>query len=248
MGDVYVIEEGVRRSIAEVFPKNKIIVFPQTIHFSKTKRGRDEMKKTVKSYDGHKNLTLIARESVSYDIMRKDFVNNKVLLTPDIVLSMDYKKRYSRKGALMCIRSDVEGKLTALEKEKLNSWLGDRFQDVRYTDTVTYNRFYFLSPRRFIVAFKLRQFAHAEFVVTDRLHGMVFAAITGTPCIVFSNFNHKVKGVYEWVKDLGYIQYCESTKDLEKIDIEKLMDDAKIYDPGTFDKYWDLIRSEIKSK
>ena len=26
-------------------------------------------------------------------------------------------------------------------------------------------------------------------VVTDRLHGMIFCAITGTPCVVFSNYN-----------------------------------------------------------
>ena len=32
--------------------------------------------------------------------------------------------------------------------------------------------------------------------MTDRLHGMIFSVITGTPCIVFDNFNSKIKNAY----------------------------------------------------
>lgn len=47
-------------------------------------------------------------------------------------------------------------------------------------------------------------------MVTDRLHGMIFAYITGTPAIVFSNSNQKVKNCFEWIKDCGYIFYMDS--------------------------------------
>ena len=60
---------------------------------------------------------------------------------------------------------------------------------------------------------KLQEFADAEFVITDRLHGMVFAAITETPCIVFSNYNQKVKGTYEWISCLPYIKYARDVRD-----------------------------------
>ena len=39
---------------------------------------------------------------------------------------------------------------------------------------------------------------------------MAFAALTETPCVVFSNYNHKVKGTYQWLKHLPYIKYVES--------------------------------------
>ena len=37
---------------------------------------------------------------------------------------------------------------------------------------------------------------------------MIFSYLTKTPCIVFSNSNYKVKGVYNrWLKDFDYIKF-----------------------------------------
>jgi len=55
----------------------------------------------------------------------------------------------------------------------------------------------------------------AECVVTDRLHGMVLSAVTGTPCVVFSSGYHKVEGCYEWIKELGYISFIRNIDELE---------------------------------
>src|SRR5699024_1734022 len=52
---------------------------------------------------------------------------------------------------------------------------------------------------------KFKEFSTSKLVVTDRLHGMIFSLITGTPCIAFDNISKKVSGVYEWFKDTGYI-------------------------------------------
>lgn len=40
---------------------------------------------------------------------------------------------------------------------------------------------------------KLLEFSDSEAVITDRLHGMVFAAIMNTPCMVLTNCNYKIK-------------------------------------------------------
>ena len=50
----------------------------------------------------------------------------------------------------------------------------------------------------------------SELVITDRLHGMIFGAVTGTPTIVLNSKSHKVIGCYEWLKHLDYIRLCES--------------------------------------
>ena len=65
-----------------------------------------------------------------------------------------------------------------------------------------------ISPRRreFFLNKKLDEFAKAEIVITDRLHGMIFATITGTPCIAFDNLSNKVSGVYEWIMDQSYVK------------------------------------------
>ena len=54
---------------------------------------------------------------------------------------------------------------------------------------------------------KLEQFKKAKLIITDRLHGMIFATITATPCIAFGNSNGKVKNVYGWLKHNEYIKY-----------------------------------------
>ena len=38
---------------------------------------------------------------------------------------------------------------------------------------------------------KIEEFQSAELVITDRLHGMIFSVITGTPCIAFDNLMRK---------------------------------------------------------
>ena len=62
---------------------------------------------------------------------------------------------------------------------------------------------------------KFNELQTSQIVITDRLHGMLFAAITETPCVVFSNFNHKISESYKWLKELKYISFCNSIDELE---------------------------------
>ena len=55
----------------------------------------------------------------------------------------------------------------------------------------------------------LNEFLRCKVVITDRLHGMLFAAITKTPCIVTKSLDYKITGTYEWIKDLNYIKFVE---------------------------------------
>ena len=50
-------------------------------------------------------------------------------------------------------------------------------------------------------------FSRSRVVITDRLHGMIFAFITVTPALVLPNSNFKVEKCYEWIKDCGFIKF-----------------------------------------
>ena len=67
----------------------------------------------------------------------------------------------------------------------------------------------------------LNKFLSAKVVITDRLHGMVFAVITKTPCIITKSLDHKVPGTYKWIKNLNYIKMID---DLEFEKIENIID------------------------
>ena len=93
---------------------------------------------------------------------------------------------------------------------------------------------------------KLEELASARLVITDRLHGMVFAAITGTPCIVFSNYNHKVKGTYEWIRYLPYIRYAETAQEAQALLPELLEMGGQVYDNGPLQPYFEKLAGVVR--
>lgn len=249
LGDTYPQEEDVRRFMIQGFPENRILIFPQTIFFSDTEEGREFAKESAKIYGEHANLTIIAREQVSFDLATKTFANNKVILTPDIVLSLEIQQhKQTRNGVLICLRNDVEKTLNDNAHNNIALFAKDISETITITDTISSDRFFILKKKSTIVKKKLRQFSGAELIITDRLHGMVFAAITGTPCLVFSNFNHKVSGTYAWIKDLDCIQFCSTVDDLQSVNINGLMEVARSHNPNTFDNYWTIIQSLIADR
>jgi len=241
-GDAYVEEEKLRRFFVNNFSDNRIIIFPQTIHFSDSQSGRQELAKSISVYSRHNNLSLIAREEHSYQLMRKYFNHNVILLTPDIVLSLNIiNKSYKRKGIKICLRNDQESLLSHQDKLKINRLAIKYNSDISFIDTISKIKFYFLRNKSNTVKKKLYEFSTAELVITDRLHGMVFSAITGTPCVVFSNYNHKVTGTYRWLYKLPYIYYCTDINNLEQCISKVYRSDVYKYDPIVFNKYWKRI-------
>ena len=146
-----------------------------------------------------------------------------IFLIPDTVLSLNnlvLPKRENKNG-LLCLRADTESKLSFENKELLENAVRKFCSEVVLTDTVHTEEV--PHELKHIHTYKiLGEFARAKFVVTDRLHGMIFAAITGTPCVAMANYNHKVKETYKWLKDLPYIVFCEDIKDIETC-IEKVL-------------------------
>ena len=99
-----------------------------------------------------------------------------------------------------------------------------------------------------IVRKKLLSFASSKLVITDRLHGMIFAAITGTPCIVFSNYNHKVRGTYEWISYLPYIKFADKAEDVAAFLPELLAMQDCAYDNTPLKPYFDQLAKAIREQ
>ena len=76
-------------------------------------------------------------------------------------------------------------------------------------------------------------------MITDRLHGMIFCAISENPCIVFGNYNQKVKGAHEKINNLPYIKHIDSMDNIN-LEIDNLL---KIRD-----RWLDFLMIELKIK
>ena len=219
IGTLWPNEQDMVNSIIENFPSNRIIILPQTFYFSNDDMGKKELNKMQKLVKKHHDIHIFTREKKSYDFCMKYFYfANTIELVPDMVISLKYMNSFDRKGILLCFRTDKE---RVIDDKSLNE-LYNKFDGlILKTDTVINHRIS-LKKRKYYLKNKLLEFQKSKLVVTDRLHGMLFAAITGTPCIAFNNLSHKVKGVYEWLKPLKYIVFSESKDDLFSL-IDKLM-------------------------
>ena len=196
VGDLYLVEEELHRKIISEFPNNKIVIFPQTIYFSDTERGALELTKSSRIYNSHKDLTLFARGETSLEIAKKHFYKVKTILMPDSAHVLRSHYVFDRSGALLCLRDDKEGKLDREGKDlivntaKALTGSIDRSSNI-HTEDVT------REIRGLVVRKELMRFAKHQVVITDRLHGMIFSAVTGTPCVVLSSYNHKIREYYE---------------------------------------------------
>lgn len=122
IGNLYLWHEEIRRRAIAKFKNNKIIIFPQTIYFENNEEGVKEEKNTIEVYNSHKDLTLIAREKKSYEIMKEKFPKNNVILTPDIVTYLDKTEPLqNREGILLAMRNDKEVKLEQYEKTNMET-------------------------------------------------------------------------------------------------------------------------------
>lgn len=127
-GNYYMDDEMIRRSVISRFKNNRIIMFPQTVYFSRDKEGEEELKRSVSIYNKNKNLILIARDAESFECLKANFTNDMYML-PDVVLSLNaINMEKERKGVLICLRSDKESVMNHQNVDEIESFLKDRIR------------------------------------------------------------------------------------------------------------------------
>jgi len=204
MSDIYFDIELLRQFVIKHFRGYHIISFPQTIFYSDTLSGRYMFYLAKKCYKSNRNLILMARESISYDKMSKHF-SCQVILTPDIVMYLDKSTpSLKREGITFCIRNDKEKKIDSEHINLLRNKLHDSYILYDYDTHIGHDG---LTQKECMLELTKiwNHFKKSKWVITDRLHGMIFCFITKTPCIVLPNNNYKVEKCYEWIKECGYI-------------------------------------------
>lgn len=213
LGALWPNEEYRFRRILGAFESHRVVVFPQTVTFDRaTPEGEAFFKESVVSWCAHPDLTICCRERQSKRFVAENFPGVHALLTPDAVFGLEVPSmRTKRRGVLLCMRADRErvlddatvGSLRRAVEAALPS------EPIACTDTVV--NWHVSSARREREVFsKLSEFSSARLVVTDRLHGMIFAAITGTPCVALNNSNGKVGRVHEWIAELPYVKFYQN--------------------------------------
>lgn len=242
LGTLWPKAEMTIRAIIESCPKSNILLFPNTVYYEDNHQLSIE--DSIRIYNSNPRLTVCTREKISYDLVANMY--NNVKLVPDMVLSMNQiEGTYERNGCLVCLRNDIEKTMADGYRNQLVSTISRLFgENITYTDMVVDYRIS-KEDRENELNKKFSQFLKAKLVITDRLHGMIFSAITGTPCFVINSKSPKVKGCYEWIKNLGYIIFVENTNEIEHI-YNRLQGRKYKYDNSHLTDYYDELVKSIK--
>ena len=246
LGNRYPSEENVRRTVIEKFPNNKVYILPQTIYFDDS--GSDELEKSIKIYNQHKHLTIFARGKISLENANKYFPNSKNYLSIDSALYLNMDYNFERNGILCCIR-DLDDE-SAFNMDTYNELLGViKKHDSNYSFTTNTSKD---SINKLNLSWEvynqLENFAKHKLIITDRLHGLIFALITNTPCIALSSYNFKIKENYDMLKDNEMISFID--KDINELDnaIEKFMNmDISNY-KNDYKEYFNEMINVIRDK
>lgn len=228
LGTLWPEIEEMYRSVIRANPDSRIIILPNSIYYEDSEYGRCEFEESKRIYNAHADLTVYARERLSYQLMKTAYRNVK--LAPDMVLGLnEAKDRGERNGCLLCLRRDIEKTLCEDDRKKIEAFAAKTFgENVRQSDTVLDHNVP-VSGRKAELEKKFDEFGKAQLVITDRLHGMIFCAITGTKCIVLDSKSPKMRGCYEWISDLGYIRFADSPEKLDAV-WQQLQDCAAVFD------------------
>jgi len=209
LGNLWIEEEKMVRDIINNFADNKIIIMPQTIYFTPNESGWKELSQTKKIYEKHSDLNICLRDRKSYNLIKLAMkIKGQVFYVPDIVTYLNEQKDdRKRRNVLFCIRSDKEKVLDDIMVFKLCDYFNKKELAYSFITTVLDKKIFFYE-RTQILENMLEDFRQSILVLTDRLHAMLFAAITGTPCLAFDNISGKIEGAYEWIQHLDYIKYA----------------------------------------
>lgn len=216
LGTLWDYEDDKITDIIARFRENKIIVFPQTCYYDDTDAAKAKSEHNQRVYAAAKRLRVMLRDEESYRVFTARFPETHAYYVPDVVLSLCPEIESSeRKGALVCFREDREKVDGSDEmKKRLREALSARGLSQKETSTLV-NRGVGSQTREQELKEKFSEFATAEIVVTDRLHAMLFCAITGTSCVAVDNISRKVSGSYKWIEELSYIEVIDSVDEIE---------------------------------
>jgi len=245
MGTLWTEPERLHRRVIQENPKSPVFILPNTIFYEDSPWGQEDFRKSIAIYNQHNALYLYAREKISYETMKAVYKNVKLI--PDMVFSLDESGcQQTRSGCLICLRFDKEKTLTEEQTRAVLSQAESLFAgNVRRTDTVIDHNV-LPQEREQTLREKFREFASAQLVITDRLHGMVFCAITGTPCILLGSRSPKIRGCYEWIRNLPYIRFADQPEQISAL-FREMADKETHYDNSHLRRYYQELAGDILS-
>lgn len=244
LGSIYLEDERLKRYIIEKYKNHKICIFPQTVEYESSKKGEHELRKTQKCFGAHNHLLIVAREKKSYLRIKDIFPSNEHYCCPDMAFQLNFSKSnvQNKTNELVgiCLRNDIEATDDYFEKERKCLTLARdysyEFFSTLDTGTISPNQ------RKEKVDKLLKCISKYKFVITDRLHGMIFSIISGVPCVAIATRSPKIISTLDWKE----IQNKACLFQKEGVDVEHIMSAYIPFDNECFRSYYIELARRVR--
>jgi len=228
LGDLWPAYQAFREKILRDFPNNRIIQFPQSIHFDEGVNA----KRFRSIANSHGAFTLFVRDRRSFAFAR-DVLNVEAVLTPDSAFGLGrlsrpcaptsdymYLRRTDKEAMPVderygkASRQEVEG-VDWLAASSLEALLHRRFRAMtmlcRFGDS---GRRSLSSYMDCLARLRLKRglalLSSGRTVITDRLHAMILSLLAGIPVIALDNRVGKLSAFIEtWLQECDLVQFAE---------------------------------------
>jgi len=245
--DLYSMED-IYKNACKIFVEFPILIFPQTIFYKSELKLQD----TANVLNKQGNVTLMVRDSKSYETAKHFFTGCRLLLYPDIVTSLIGSLTFSekREGILFCTRNDLEAYYSHEQIECLRK----RFYNLHTEKTDTtlpLQSKYMIRNREKILQDIVSSYSRFKLVITDRYHGTILSLISGTPVIVLKTSDHKLSSGVDWFPD-SFHDYVSLADDLdEAYELAKEILNKKLdykLTPYFKENYYDKLKNILENE
>ncbi|MBZ7651635.1 polysaccharide pyruvyl transferase [Klebsiella grimontii] len=217
-GDLYDVHQNLRISLVENFKENRIIIFPQTAHFSDL----DKLNHDISIFRKHSDVILFARDAKTFDLFQR--FSDKVFLMPDMAHQLYGNLpicNVENNEALYFLRVDKEKndlQLTYANNNEIRSvdWVDFinpyefRYEFLlkkisrianKYNSSTMKNIIYFLWDKHSsrVVNRSARYFSKYNVIITSRMHGHILSCLVNRNSKIIDNSYGKNSGYFnEW--------------------------------------------------
>ncbi|WP_367990325.1 polysaccharide pyruvyl transferase family protein [Vibrio sp. NTOU-M3] len=226
-GDIYPQHQRLRENVITKFPNKRIVILPQTIHFSND----NEKSKSSGVFNSHPDLHIFVRDTRSLEIA-KEFTQNACLM-PDMAHSLhplvDVTEVESLTPSSLKIlnlrRVDVEKVDVKLNLNKPSfDWVNilTPWDYIHHKVIVWLQKYKFTHSRLnnswkihsdSLVFRSVNYFSSFNTVYTDRLHGFILSYLLGKNIKLMDNSYGKNMGYYnQWIKEDSLIELMGNDK------------------------------------
>ena len=235
-GDVWLLHQKFREKIIQEYPKNKIIIFPQSIQFEDKKN----IEIAAKIFNAHENITIYARDLFSYELLKEHFTSNRILMVPDMAFSLTLNKKIlkKKKKSLILKRIDKELASEIDENQFLNfevkDWptynigfvehfkkkytgLNRRVSEILLDNNIkgldSFRTFGFLPYRKRddFINIGIIFLSNYDFNISTRLHGHILSLLLGIPSILIDNSYGKNKRFHStWLSNVENSYFADN--------------------------------------